>query len=187
MIQNGGIRRELSADRREEKRSSCASGKRVADPERESVEREGRRIPPSRYFMKKTHSSGGVVLNSKGQVLVVSQNGNSWSLPKGHLDPGETALEAAQREIYEESGVSSLELVRDLGSYERYKIGLKEGQEDRSELKIIHLFLFKTDQMVLNPMDPKHPEARWVDKKDVAALLTHPKDKAFFSRIVHEL
>lgn len=136
--------------------------------------------------MKKTYSAGGVVLNSKGQVLIVSQNGNSWSLPKGHLDFGETPLEAAQREIYEESGVSHLKLVRDLGSYERYKIGLKEG-EDPSELKTIHLFLFKTDQEVLKPVDPKNPEARWVDKKEVAVLLTHPKDKTFFSGIAHEL
>ena len=73
--------------------------------------------------MKKTHSAGGVVTNQEGKVLVVSQHGTSWSLPKGHIDPGETALAAARREIYEESGIRDLEFVRELGTYERYRIG----------------------------------------------------------------
>ena len=72
-----------------------------------------------------TYSAGGVVLNGSGQVLVVNQRGNSWSLPKGHIDPGEDALTAARREIYEESGVSELDLVKELGSYE-YTRALKD-------------------------------------------------------------
>ncbi len=47
--------------------------------------------------MKKTHSAGGVVTNGEGEVLVVSQRGTSWSLPKGHIDAGENALVAAKR------------------------------------------------------------------------------------------
>ena len=70
--------------------------------------------------MKKTRSAGGVVTNAEGEVLVVSQRGTSWSLPKGHIDPGENALAAAKREIYEESGIRDLELIRELGSYERH-------------------------------------------------------------------
>ena len=132
--------------------------------------------------MKETQSAGGVVTNSKGEVLVVSQHGTSWSLPKGHIDPGEDALEAAKREIYEESGISKLELVRELGTYQRYRIGANGG-EDRSELKSITMFLFKTDQNLLEPTDPDNPEARWVAKKEVANLLTHPEDKKFFSKL----
>src|SRR5256885_8335085 len=69
--------------------------------------------------MLRTRTAGGVVVNAAGEILVVSQRGTSWSLPKGHIDPGEDALEAAKREIWEESGVSELELVRELGTYER--------------------------------------------------------------------
>jgi 8-oxo-dGTP pyrophosphatase MutT (NUDIX family) len=58
--------------------------------------------------MRKTHSAGGVVTNDEGKVLVVNQRGTSWSLPKGHIDPGESALAAAEREIYEESGIRDL-------------------------------------------------------------------------------
>ncbi len=99
--------------------------------------------------MRKTRSAGGVVTNEEGKVLVVSQRGTSWSLPKGHIDPGENALAAARREIYEESGIRDLELVRELGSYERHKIGVNGG-DDRSELKVITMFLFRTSEKSLS-------------------------------------
>ncbi len=67
--------------------------------------------------MEKTHSAGGVVTNNEGKVLAVSQRGTSWSLAKGHIDAGEDSLVAARREIYEESGIRDLELIRELGSY----------------------------------------------------------------------
>ena len=132
--------------------------------------------------MLETFSAGGIVTNSDGHILVVSQHGTSWSLPKGHIDPGEDPLTAAKREIYEESGVRELQLVRELGTYRRYKIGANGG-EDPSELKTITMFLFRTNQSHLQPTDPHNPEARWVPKSQVAALLTHPKDKEFFANL----
>jgi len=119
-------------------------------------------------------------MNPNGEILVVNQRGTSWSLPKGHIDRGEDALEAAKREIYEESGVRDLEFLKELGSYERFKIG-EHGGDDRRELKKITMFLFCTTQMELRPVDPANPEARWVKKERVAELLTHAKDKEWFS------
>lgn len=130
-----------------------------------------------------TESAGGVVVNAEGLVLLVSQYGTSWSLPKGHLEEGETPLEAARREILEESGVSSLKLVRPLGSYSRHRLGANGG-EDKSELKTIHLFLFRTDATELAPLDTDNPEARWVERERVAGLLTHAKDREFFASIL---
>lgn len=129
--------------------------------------------------MIRTRSAGGIVLGPGGRVLVVHQMGSSWSLPKGHLDPGEDDLRAARREILEESGVSDLTLLSDLGEYERFRIG-KEGAEDPSELKAIRMFLFSTGQEALRPSDPHNPEARWVEPAQVEALLTHPRDREFF-------
>ncbi len=134
--------------------------------------------------MKRTVSAGGVVLGPGGRVLVVSQKGDSWSLPKGHLDPGEAPLEAARREIAEEAGITELKLLGELGSYERPRIAKGGRGDDPSEIKQIILYLFSTTQTELCPADKDHPEARWVDKHEVAALLTHPKDKAFFTGIL---
>ncbi len=69
--------------------------------------------------MKRTRSSGGIVLNISGQVLVVNQKGTSWSLPKGHMEGDEAPLDAAKREIYEETGVDHLHFVKELGTYTR--------------------------------------------------------------------
>lgn len=136
--------------------------------------------------MKRTFSAGGVVVSPSGLVLVVNQNGNSWSLPKGHIDLGEDARQAAAREIREESGISQLEFVKELGEYERYQIGL-DGRDNLNELKNIQMFLFKTDQTDLKPEDPHNPEARWVHPDEVEALLTHPKDKDFFASMKSQL
>ena len=94
---------------------------------------------------KTTRSAGGLVLH-RGLVLVVRQSNNTWSLPKGHLEPGETARQAAMREIYEESGVSQLEFIRELGTYQRYKINKDTGEDDKSDVKIMIFFLFKTKE-----------------------------------------
>ena len=119
--------------------------------------------------MIRTESAGGVVLNGAGQVLVVNQKGTSWSLPKGHIEEGEDALAAARREIFEEAGVSQLEYAGECGSYTRYKLG-RDGGEDTSELKTIRMFLFTTKQAVLSPTDGDNPEARWVEREEVAGL-----------------
>ncbi|MBI2047522.1 MAG: NUDIX domain-containing protein [Parcubacteria group bacterium] len=136
--------------------------------------------------IRNTKSAGGVVLNKEGKVLVVNQKGTSWSLPKGHIDEGETTLEAAKREIYEESGIKKLKFIQELEVYDRYKIG-KHGGEDRLELKTIFMFLFKTIQYDLKPIDSDNPEARWVSKEKVSELLTHPKDKEFFQRALEKI
>lgn len=135
---------------------------------------------------KQTQSAGGVVLNKKGQVLVVNQQGTSWSLPKGHIENNETPIEAAKREIFEESGVNRLTFIKELGNYQRYKIALVGG-DDTSEMKTIFMFLFSTDQEVLKPQDPENPEAAWIHKEKVAELLTHKKDKEFFLKIINEI
>lgn len=129
--------------------------------------------------VRHSYTAGGVVAGPSGHIIVVNQNNNSWSLPKGHIEPGETELEAAIREIREESGITQLEFVGKLGHYARHRIGL-QGVDDTSIIKSITLFLFKTPQEQLSPEDPDNPVARWVPINEVAGLLTHQKDKEFF-------
>lgn len=51
--------------------------------------------------MIKTESAGGIIVNDWGKIVVVQQQKNTWSLPKGHVDVGEDLVSTAQREIYE--------------------------------------------------------------------------------------
>ena len=133
-----------------------------------------------------TFSAGGVVLNELGEVLVVSQHGNSWSLPKGHIEKGEDELEAARREIYEESGIKEVLPVKKLGTYQRFRISADGKGDDTSNFKTITIYLFKTFAKELKPVDPENPEARWVPRQEVVTLLSHPKDKEFFASIIND-
>ena len=130
--------------------------------------------------INKTITAGGIIVNEYKEVVIVNQNHDSWSLPKGHVEDNETFLETAKREIYEETGLSNIELIKELGSYERYRISL-DGNDDINELKVIHMFLFRAKKQKLIPIDPNNPEARWIKPKYVSSYLTHQKDKDFFN------
>ena len=133
--------------------------------------------------VKKIKIAGGVVINEFDEIIVISQKGKikTWSLPKGHVEEGESELETAIREIYEESGAKNLEFIKPLGTYERYSM------DDETELKRRTFFLFKTKKQELKPIDSENPDAIWVHKDKVSEMLTHPKDKKFFLKIFKEI
>lgn len=127
--------------------------------------------------MLRSQAAGGVVVDPHGRIALVRQRLHTWSLPKGHLEAGEGALEAARREIHEECGLADLELVGELGSYSRR--ALRRGLPEH---KTITMFLFRSPEATLRPQDPANPEARWVEPGAVAGMLTHPADGRFFER-----
>lgn len=54
--------------------------------------------------------AGGVVFSLSGGVLLVQYRDGTWTFPKGHLEPGETPVQTALREVLEETGVTAEEL-----------------------------------------------------------------------------
>jgi 8-oxo-dGTP pyrophosphatase MutT (NUDIX family) len=69
--------------------------------------------------MARALSCGVIVRRRSGELLLCHATGRDyWDLPKGVLDPGETPIEAALRELREEAGlVLPAEAVRDLGAH----------------------------------------------------------------------
>ena len=58
-------------------------------------------------------AAGGLVENDRGDILIITRKG--WrDLPKGHIDEGENAEEAALREVQEETGLQEAEIVAPL-------------------------------------------------------------------------
>jgi 8-oxo-dGTP pyrophosphatase MutT (NUDIX family) len=51
-------------------------------------------------------SAGGLVVEGDRILLISTQSGRRWQLPKGHIEEGETAEQAALREVREETGVT---------------------------------------------------------------------------------
>jgi 8-oxo-dGTP pyrophosphatase MutT (NUDIX family) len=134
--------------------------------------------------VKTSICAGGVVVNDKGEVVLVQQNTLRWSFPKGHLEPDEDLLRAAKREIQEESGIRDLTLIKSFPPYKRFKI---KPEGEQKELLEIHLFLFTTTEKNLKPEDPDNPDARWVKKEDVVNILSYQRDRDFFMGIISEI
>lgn len=65
----------------------------------------GERGLPASPAAQRQHSAGGLVVHQSRILLIETRRGRRWQLPKGRLEPGETAQQAALREIHEETGV----------------------------------------------------------------------------------
>jgi 8-oxo-dGTP pyrophosphatase MutT (NUDIX family) len=104
-------------------------------------------------------SAGGVVVRLAENQVWVSlgrQIGyQAYVLPKGHVDPGESCLEAARREIAEEAGFTDLTLLCELGCLERYDY-LKTAWKKTA------YFLFSTREVHVQPTErEKHAPPAW--------------------------
>ncbi|HUP88958.1 MAG TPA: NUDIX hydrolase [Longimicrobiales bacterium] len=68
-------------------------------------------------------SSGGVVFRvheGVRQFLLIKDPYDNWGLPKGHVEGGETPLQAAIREVTEETGLCELSVVEQLPTIDWY-------------------------------------------------------------------
>jgi 8-oxo-dGTP pyrophosphatase MutT (NUDIX family) len=95
-----------------------------------------------------------------GWLVLMLRAYRNWDFPKGLKEAGETALEAAIREVSEETGISNLQF--DWG-----EVFFETGPYNRG--KIARYFLARTDEeqvtMGIPPGQsrPEHHEYRWVD------------------------
>ena len=63
-------------------------------------------------------TSGGIVFRRKGtnvEILLIQDAKERWTIPKGHIEEGETAQQTARREIGEEAGLKNVEVLGWLG------------------------------------------------------------------------
>lgn len=79
---------------------------------------------PLQMSLQPTEQSFGVipVYRKDGQTyfLLVQHNSGHWSFPKGHAEPGESEMEAARRELREETGIRDVTLYPEPTFEERY-------------------------------------------------------------------
>jgi len=120
----------------------------------------------------KRRSAGGVLFDNQMNIVLVQEMDGSWSLPKGGIDEGESPLDAAIREIREETGIKSLYPLRSLGRYYR---PTRKGKK-----RIVFMYLFMVENQPLQPKDRRNPQARFFPFEKAAAKLP-PYDASFLS------
>ena len=75
------------------------------------------------FFNSKRLSCGVVIINTDRELLLCHVTGHGhWDLPKGGIDDGETAVEAACRELWEEVGTTKALLLRESARWITYDV-----------------------------------------------------------------
>lgn len=126
-------------------------------------------------------SAGGVVIkveNGLAYVVVIARRNRAgrleWCLPKGHLEGKETAPEAAEREVEEETGITS-EVLRHIATIDYWFSGT-----NRRVHKMVHHYLLhflSGDVTVENDPDQEAEKAAWIPLEEVASLLAYPNER----------
>ena len=102
-------------------------------------------------------------------LLIRHTKGRHISFPKGHVEPGETESQTAEREILEETGLR-VRVDRRFRAENRYNI-----RPDIQKLAVI--FAALTDQAEITPQPEEIAEAFWLPVEEAAARLTYERDR----------
>lgn len=116
-------------------------------------------------------AAGGVVWRSTGtwrvEVLLVHRpRRDDWSLPKGKLEAGETALECALREVREETGLRCI-----AGP----ELPETQGPDRKGRMKRVRYWAMQERTGVFRP-NSEVDEVRWLRLDKVGSLLTYEAD-----------
>ena len=126
-------------------------------------------------------SAGGVVARTDGgtQICLIRPTGRTvWGLPKGGIEDGETAPQAAVREVSEETGIQGV-VDAELGSIDYTFYSREEGGRIH---KTVHYFLMHATGGDTANHDHEVSEARWVRLKEALRLMTYPNEREMVRR-----
>ena len=121
--------------------------------------------------MIREFSAGGLALRRfRGREFVAAvrvKDGRVLALPKGHIDPGESAADAATRELREEAGIDG-RLVEKLGDVKYWY-----SRDGERVMKVVSFFLFRYRSGSVRDHDHEVDSAEWVPLEDAPRLLTY--------------
>jgi 8-oxo-dGTP pyrophosphatase MutT (NUDIX family) len=130
-------------------------------------------------------SAGGVVVTPTGEHVLVLVRGKRLGpderpevrLPKGHIEAGESRQQAALREVHEESGLTGLEILSDLG-YQQVRFVFGGTRYVRNE----SYFLMAVPQDAAHDCPEEQFERRWLTWSDASAQLTFDAEREWIRR-----
>ena len=140
------------------------------------------------------HGVGMMVFNDKKQIFVGKRidNQEAWQMPQGGVDKGENVEVAAKRELYEETGIQSIRIIKqsdkeyiyDLPDHLLGKIwkGKYKGQKQTWYLM---KFLGPDSEININQKHPEFNEWKWVSIDELPNLIVSFK-KDLYQAVIAE-
>lgn len=130
-------------------------------------------------------SAGGLVVDTTGKLgLLIGRRDVKdasgkrilWSLPKGHIEEGETPEEAALREVAEETGIHS-KIEKSLGVIDFWFMA-----GGKRIHKTVHHYLFREDGGTLAAQETEVDEVAWFPLAEIVERLAYPDEKKLIAR-----
>ncbi len=129
-------------------------------------------------------SAGGLVLDrstgSPRAALIARHDRRGrlvWSLPKGHLEAGETAEQAAVREVEEETGIRG-RVLGPLGTIDFWFVA-----DGRRIHKTVHHYLLAAVGGELSDADVEVVDVQWFDLGEVAGVLGYADERRLLAQV----
>jgi len=130
-------------------------------------------------------SAGGLVIDFSGTrgLLIgridhkdASRERLLWSLPKGHIEVGETPEQAAIREVEEETGITS-EITKSIGVIDFWFMA-----GGKRIHKTVHHFIFREVSGELTPQITEVDEVSWFPLSEIVERLAYPDEKKLIAK-----
>ena len=128
---------------------------------------------------------GIVLLNHENNVFVgkrIDHPQNSWQMPQGGVDQNENFLQAAKRELEEETGIKSVKFIKELDGWFKYDLpkyllgklwkGKYRGQKQKW---FVMKFLGKSSEINVKTKNPEFFEWKWIELSKLPNVAVHFK------------
>ena len=128
---------------------------------------------------------GIVLLNHENNIFVgkrIDNPKNSWQMPQGGVDQNESFLQAARRELEEETGIKSVKLIKALDGWLKYDLpenllgklwnGKYRGQKQKW---FVMKFLGKTDEINVKTKNPEFFDWKWIKPSELTKIVVNFK------------
>ena len=128
---------------------------------------------------------GIILLNHKKNILVgkrIDNPKNFWQMPQGGVNQNENYLQAAKRELEEEMGVKSVELIKELNDWLEYELPknllgkILEGKYRGQRQKwFIMKFVGKDDEINVKTKNPEFLSWKWIKPSELPNIAVNFK------------
>ncbi len=116
---------------------------------------------------------------ASAEVCLIRRRGaSSWGIPKGTIEPGETAGEAALKEAWEEAGLKGTLTGDNIGAYEYDKLGTTLS---------VAVFVMEVSKEAAEWPEVAIRRRRWVPVDEAAELLDHHAVRPIYKRVLGRL